>query len=85
MYNYGQLQVRFEDGSVGWYEAGWGPMVSETAFFIKDVMGPKGSVSIQDTAAGGSDDVEGHTQTSRRVSYALHTNQQTGVNTCYPH
>ncbi|MDC6353151.1 MULTISPECIES: Gfo/Idh/MocA family protein [Robiginitalea] len=63
MYNYGQLQVRFEDGSVGWYEAGWGPMVSETAFFIKDVMGPKGSVSIQDTAAGGSDDVEGHTQT----------------------
>ncbi|MGK0495157.1 MAG: hypothetical protein ACJAU2_001542 [Maribacter sp.] len=21
MYNYGQLQVRFEDGSVGWYEA----------------------------------------------------------------
>jgi predicted dehydrogenase len=21
-YNYGQLQIRFEDGSVGWYEAG---------------------------------------------------------------
>ena len=33
MYNYGQLQVTFEDGSVGWYEAGWGPMMSETAFF----------------------------------------------------
>lgn len=32
MYNYGQLQVRFKDGSVGWYEAGWGPMMSETAF-----------------------------------------------------
>lgn len=31
-YNYGQLQIRFEDGSVGWYEAGWGPMMSETAF-----------------------------------------------------
>lgn len=31
-YNYGNLQIRFEDGSVGWYEAGWGPMVSETAF-----------------------------------------------------
>ncbi|HEY4154332.1 MAG TPA: Gfo/Idh/MocA family oxidoreductase, partial [Puia sp.] len=29
-YNYGQLQIRFEDGSVGWYEAGWGPMISET-------------------------------------------------------
>lgn len=33
MYNYGQLQVTFEDGSVGWYECGWGPMMSETAFF----------------------------------------------------
>src|SRR5690606_10711937 len=31
-YNYGQLQIRFEDGSIGWYEAGWGPMMSETAF-----------------------------------------------------
>ena len=31
--NYGHLQVVFEDGSVGWYEAGWGPMMSETAFF----------------------------------------------------
>ncbi len=34
-YNYGQLQVTFEDGSVGWYECGWGPMMSETAFFGK--------------------------------------------------
>lgn len=34
-YNYGQLQIRFEDGSVGWYEAGWGPMISETAFLSK--------------------------------------------------
>ena len=33
--NYGQLQVTFDDGSVGWYEAGWGPMMSENAFFIK--------------------------------------------------
>ena len=48
MYNYGQLQVRFEDGSVGWYEAAWGPMISETSFFIKDVMGPGGCVSITD-------------------------------------
>ena len=44
--NYGMLQVMFDDGSVGWYEAGWGPMMSETAFFVKDVVGPKGSVSI---------------------------------------
>ena len=63
MYNYGQLQVRFKDGSVGWYEAAWGPMISETSFFIKDVMGPAGCVSISDKAKGDSDDVEGHTKT----------------------
>ncbi|WP_421806868.1 Gfo/Idh/MocA family protein [Flagellimonas sp.] len=63
MYNYGQLQVRFEDGSVGWYEAGWGPMMSETAFFIKDVIGPKGCVSISDLDKGASEDIEGHTKT----------------------
>ena len=65
-YNYGQLQIRFEDGSVGWYEAGWGPMVSETAFFIKDVIGPKGSVSIVAKNAGGagkSDSIDAHTKT----------------------
>lgn len=63
MYNYGQLQVMFDDGSVGWYEAGWGPMMSETAFFVKDVVGPKGSVSIVDEAKGASKDIEGHTKT----------------------
>jgi len=64
MYNYGHLQVMFDDGSVGWYEAGWGPMMSETAYFVKDVIGPKGSVSIVDTPKGeGSVDIEGHTKT----------------------
>jgi predicted dehydrogenase len=63
MYNYGQLQVRFDDGSVGWYEAAWGPMISETSFFIKDVIGPKGCVSIADEKKGDSDDIEGHTKT----------------------
>lgn len=63
MYNYGQLQVTFDDGSVGWYEAGWGPMMSETAFFIKDVIGPKGCVSIVDKDKGDSDDIDGHTKT----------------------
>ena len=63
MYNYGQLQVRFKDGSVGWYEAGWGPMMSETAFFVKDVIGPKGCVSIVDEAKGDSDSVDDHTKT----------------------
>ncbi len=65
MYNYGQLQVVFDDGSVGWYEAGWGPMMSETAFFIKDVIGPKGSVSITAQKAGAenqSDNIESHTR-----------------------
>jgi len=65
-YNYGQLQIRFEDGSVGWYEAGWGPMMSETAFFVKDVIGPKGCVSIVAKEAGGSgksDNVDSHTKT----------------------
>lgn len=65
-YNYGQLQIRFEDGSVGWYEAGWGPMVSETAFFVKDVFGPEGSVSIvanKAAASGKSDSVADHTKT----------------------
>ena len=67
MYNYGQLQVRFEDGSVGWYEAGWGPMMSETAFFVKDVVGPKGSVSIiaENSEGLSSDDIDMHTQTQK--------------------
>lgn len=73
-YNYGQLQIRFEDGSVGWYEAGWGPMMSETAFFVKDVIGPKGCVSIVAKEAGGtgkSDHVDSHTKTeSLRVHHA---------------
>ncbi len=73
-YNYGQLQIRFDDGSVGWYEAGWGPMMSETAFFVKDVIGPKGSVSIVANNAAGtgkSDSVTAHTQTeSLRVHHA---------------
>ena len=46
MVNYGHLHLTFDDGSVGWYEAAWGPMISETAFFVKDMIGPKGSVSI---------------------------------------
>jgi predicted dehydrogenase len=67
MYNYGHLHVMFEDGSVGWYEAGWGPMMSETAYFVKDVIGPRGSVSITERPsleAGGSSDIDSHTRTS---------------------
>jgi predicted dehydrogenase len=64
MYNYGHLQVTFEDGSVGWYEAGWGPMMSETAFFVKDIITPKGCVSIVMDPNAKSDDIDTHTKTS---------------------
>jgi predicted dehydrogenase len=65
-YNYGHLQVMFEDGSCGWYEAGWGPMMSETAFFVKDVVGPEGCVSIvakKASAEKQSDNIDAHTKT----------------------
>src|SRR5699024_7602437 len=69
MYNYGQLQVTFEDGSVGWYESGWGPMISETAYFIQDTIGPKGSVSIRkdtfDDPRGKSADIGDHTKVNQ--------------------
>ncbi|MCH9022794.1 MAG: Gfo/Idh/MocA family oxidoreductase [Planctomycetes bacterium] len=68
MYNYGHLQVVFDDSSVGWYESGWGPMMSETAYSIKDVVGPKGAVSILDpteSRKGASDDIDSHTHTKR--------------------
>jgi predicted dehydrogenase len=81
MYNYGQLQVTFDDGSVGWYEAGWGPMMSEVAFFVKDVVGPKGCVSIVKDAdsdnAGGSEDIDSHTKTN---SIRLHHSEIDGNN-----
>ena len=61
--NYGALQVVFEDKSVGWYEVGWGPMMSKVAFFVKDVIGPKGCVSIdKDTSHTDPSDVSGHTK-----------------------
>ena len=62
MYNYGQFQVMFEDRSVGWYEAGWGPMMSETAYFVKDIISPNGAVSIIDRDKGASSDMGGHTK-----------------------
>ena len=77
--NYGHLQVTFEDGSVGWYEAGWGPMMSETAFFVKDVVGPLGSASIVATNAssrGQSSSVDAHTQTERILLHRSQTNEK---------
>jgi len=65
MYNYGHFQVRFDDGSVGWYEAGWGPMISESAFFVKDIISPHGAVSIVMDESARSDDIDTHTRTSQ--------------------
>ncbi|KAJ5183663.1 oxidoreductase [Penicillium capsulatum] len=62
--NYGHLQVIFADGSVGWYEAGWGPMMSETAYFVKDVIGSRGSVSIV-MGESSSTAASSHTRTSK--------------------
>ncbi|MFZ0097536.1 MAG: Gfo/Idh/MocA family oxidoreductase [Gemmobacter sp.] len=64
MYNYGHFQVLFDDGSCGWYEAGWGPMMSDTAFFVKDVVSPRGAVSIRMPQDARSDDIDTHTKTS---------------------
>ncbi len=64
-YNYGHFQVLFDDGSVGWYEAGWGPMISESAYFVKDIISPNGSVSIVAADQHGSDDIESHTKVGR--------------------
>ncbi|EEW26525.1 Gfo/Idh/MocA family protein [Rhodobacter ferrooxidans] len=64
MYNYGHFQVLFDDGSLGWYEAGWGPMMSDTAFFVKDVVSPNGAVSIRMPENARSDDMATHTKTS---------------------
>lgn len=66
--NYGALHVVFDDGSVGWYEAGWGPMMSETAHFVKDVIGPRGAVSLVPAISserGGSADMDSHTRTNQ--------------------
>jgi len=72
MYNYGHFQVRFDDGSLGWYEAGWGPMMSEAAFFVKDIISPAGAVSIVMDEGVKSDDIDAHTRTSTiRIHHSL--------------
>jgi predicted dehydrogenase len=65
MYNYGHFQVLFADGSLAWYEASWGPMISDQAFFVKDIMTPKGSLSIVVDPNAKSDDHDTHTRTDR--------------------
>jgi predicted dehydrogenase len=78
-HNYGALQVVFDDNSVGWYEVGWGPMMSRTAFFVKDVIGPKGSVSIdKDTAAVDPSDVSKHTTVDTIILHSSATDSKGG-------
>lgn len=77
MYNYGQFQVIFDDGSVGWYEAGWGPMMSEVAHFVKDVISPRGAVSIMSGMHPASDSVEGHTKVGALRIHPTHGPDQT--------
>ena len=91
MYNYGHLQITFEDGSIGWYEAGWGPMISQTAFFVKDVIGPNGSVSIVEPLDNNdikSDEIDSHTKTNlllihneKRDENGMFLNPDTHINT----
>jgi len=69
--NYGHLQVLFADGSVGWYEAGWGPMISSTAGVVKDVMSPRGSVSLVMDADADAADIETHTKAGQLRVHAL--------------
>ncbi len=78
-YNYGHLHIRFDDGSMGWFEAGWGPMISSTAHHIKDVIGPRGSISIANRITGNippidTSDTIRHT---RLTNLVIHSAQQT--------
>lgn len=80
MYNYGHLHIVFSDGSVGWYEAGWGPMMSQEAHFIKDIIGPKGSITMKQVSrerredrpaeAGQSSDIDSHTKMQTLLRHA---------------
>ena len=72
MYNYGHLHIAFDDGSVGWYEAGWGPMMSETAFFVKDMIGPKGCVSIVASETGEAMKSQDHNAHARTSALRIH-------------
>jgi len=84
MYNYGHLHVVFEDGSVGWYEAGWGPMMSQTAYFVKDAIGPGGSVSIAEPLAakvGDSSDIDSHTKTGSLIRHDAESMKDVRIDT----
>jgi predicted dehydrogenase len=45
MINYGQMQVIFANGSVGWFEASWGPMFNQINN-LRDITGPLGNTGF---------------------------------------
>ncbi len=82
MYNFGHLHIVFEDGSIGWYEAGWGPMISKEAHFVKDLIGPGGSVSMVKASRReiglDTSEIDGHTQTSSLLLHHAELNEKGG-------
>jgi predicted dehydrogenase len=44
-YDYGQLTMTFEDGSVGWFESGWGPTAPKTGA-VKEICTGRGSICL---------------------------------------
>ncbi|RKY02553.1 MAG: gfo/Idh/MocA family oxidoreductase, partial [Spirochaetes bacterium] len=61
---------------VGWYEVGWGPMISKVAYFIKDVIGPKGCVSIaKELSSVDPSDVSGHTKVENIILHSAETDK----------
>jgi predicted dehydrogenase len=80
MYNYGHLHIVFEDGSIGWYEAGWGPMISKEAHFVKDLIGPKGCVSMIKASRKDpnldTSEIDGHTRTSTLLFHRAEQDSQ---------
>jgi predicted dehydrogenase len=74
-HNYGALQVVFADKSVGWYEVGWGPMMSKHAYFVKDVIGPKGCVSLEKDLTADPSDVSRHAEVAGMLVHSSQANE----------
>jgi predicted dehydrogenase len=51
-------------------------MISETAYFVKDVIGPKGSVSIVSGESAGSSDIDSHTKTNRLLVHRVESHDR---------
>ena len=76
--NYSHLQVLFDDGSVGWYEAGWGPMISGTSCFVKNVIGTHGAVSLVMDDDADPADISSHTRSGQLCLRVAPTGQSAG-------